>query len=180
MSTCRATSSHPIQPILWLWLRSTRSVLGLGTILCTFGSLVPTHQARAQESRPYHYTVSFLPIASVKPIIAAFVERWPEAELKFKEHPFTAELSASHPITREEMRYTAQSAGSDLIDLVPDPAKSAALDPGFEAFPKLQATGDPLGDEARYQAEKSAWIAAYPQLYQLLLTGALDHMQPTK
>ena len=47
------------------------------------------------------------------------------------------------------------------------------------SFPVRIDTGDPTGDDERYQLAKQAWIAANPEAYSRMTTG-MDTVQPNK
>lgn len=57
-------------------------------------------------------------------------------------------------------------------------ADGTATFTGLAPFPVHQDTGDPIADDARYTAWKTAWIAAFPDRYAALLLDPLETKVP--
>ena len=66
------------------------------------------------------------------------------------------------PIGLTAVRFTCLSPS------LPSAPKASHSRPRPVDFPVRLDTGDPIADDARYEEQKSAWIATYPELYKMM------------
>ena len=73
-------------------------------------------------------------------------------------------LSAHHPVSEGELTERLAGTGTALLWLAEVQADGSLAGPSYvaHAFPVYVDTGDPVGDNARYDMDKAAWLAAHP------------------
>lgn len=77
-------------------------------------------------------------------------------------------------VSRARLLEALNSEGAGYASIEEQRATDAA------AMPSRIDTGDPLGDDARYDAAKRAWIERYPESYRAISNGASEHGAGTK
>lgn len=127
----------------------------------------PTTAVYAQEQTPHAYVAQLVGLLSEQDekLVTEAVSGW-EALTRYEVSRCAHRMKFSSVLPLSEMELTAHLAGTGvsllwLAELQPD---GGLLGPSYaaNAFPVFEDTGDPSGDNARYDADKAAWLAAHP------------------
>ncbi len=90
-------------------------------------------------------------------------------------------ISFSNDLTVCKYHFTTGATNAQLLGALQEEGVSGTIAPTSagtgsntrqsapQGMPHYVDTGDPIMDEARYKAEKEAWVEAHPELYQQFL-----------
>ena len=132
-----------------------------------------TLNSNAQRSRELTYKVTFTgTIAALqeKFILDAFYGQDPAMVLSLDLAQMQGKVRTTVALDVNALRNALEPVGVGVTLTTPTPPdgmdQRSTLAPDF---PTCIDTGDPITDQADYEARKQAWITAHPQAYQELL-----------
>ena len=170
----RVLSAHPLQ--------------GAAQVLRTFGKclfaltfLTFAHTADCQDaaSRQYHVLVDHT-VGGLSPKSMFMVlQQWIEAtDMDHDKDTRTLLFTTPGTIHLDELRQRLAPTGYQVLGFSGSRlnGETEDLHEGMPPFPVFHDTGNELEDHARYDAQKSAWIVAWPDEYdRMISTRAKDH-----
>lgn len=170
----RVPSAHPQQGAAHV-LRS----FGKCLLALTFLSFVHSADCQDAASRQYrvlvHHTVGGLSPKSMFMIM----QQWIEAtDLDHDKDTRTLFFTTPEVIHLYELRQRLAPTGYQVLGFSGSrlDGETEDLHEGMPPFPVFLDTGSELDDHARYDAQKSAWIAAWPDEYdRMISTRVKEH-----
>lgn len=164
-SSGRSAQLLPIKPAIGVASRALCIVLLVG--LSSFST--------AQDQRSHFYEVVLGARSSEpasKPVVSAFIQAFPQAEIEFLKEPTHVSLKVPHELTERQLVPVLQNAGFELLSFSIERTEKPTFQLTSESFPSFIDTGNAEGDAAAYAEAKAMWIAQHPDEYQRMLLSA--------
>lgn len=123
--------------------------------------------AEAQENTDHRYAAQLTGLLTEQheKLLNDAVNGWEIVHRsKVSRHAHRLKFTASRPVTEAELSQRLTGTGTDVFWLAEVQADGSLTGASYEAhaFPVFENTGDPAADNARYEADKAAWLAAHP------------------
>ncbi len=123
--------------------------------------------ARAQENTDHRYVAQLTGLLTEQheKLLNDAVNGWEAAEqFKVSRHAHRLKFTASRSVSEGELSERLTGTGARVFWLAEVQADGSLAGASYEAhaFPVFENTGDPAADNARYEADKAAWLAAHP------------------
>lgn len=141
-----------------------RTVLKVVTVLLLANAPLT---GKAQENADHRYVAQIIGLLTEQheKLLNDAMSDWEVVEqFKVSRQAHRVKFTTSRPVDEAELSTHLTGTGSHVFWLAEVQADGSLTGVTYEAhaFPVFQNTGDPAGDNARYQADKAAWLAAHP------------------
>lgn len=123
--------------------------------------------APAQDNNDHRYVAQLTGLWTEQheKLLYDAVNGWEVVEqFKVSHHAHRLKFTASRSVSEGELSERLTGTGARVFWLADVQADGSLTGASYQAhaFPVFENTGDPTADNARYEADKAAWLAAHP------------------
>lgn len=123
--------------------------------------------ADAQDAAPRSYLAQIIGLVTEldEKTVHEAVNGWEAIErIDVSRAAHRLKFAANRSVSEDELRERLSGTGTEVFWMAEVQADGGLVGASYDAhaFPMFEDTGNPVADNARYDADKTAWLAAHP------------------